>query len=176
MILSLVPYNDPVLSLPTHEVSDPLELKEFIENLRETLASLPSAIGLAAPQVGVQSAVFGMKVGTEAIAIFVNPRIIWTDSKIDVQREGCMSFPQTNVPVARPSKIKVIYQDELGNEHDEDLDGLACRVFLHEYQHLCGITILDHVTPDQKEKILLAQARRIKRQERRLKSSPNKSV
>ena len=43
------------------------------------------------------------------------------------------------INVNRPNRIVVKYEDEDEKEHKIKLDGLAARVFQHEFDHLEGI-------------------------------------
>ena len=43
----------------------------------------------------------------------------------------------------RPNRIVVKYEDEDKKDHKIKLDGLAARVFLHEYDHLQGIVFTE---------------------------------
>ena len=54
--------------------------------------------------------------------------------------EGCLSFPELWMKVKRPAGVVVRYQDVTGKEIEDTLMGLQSRVFLHEYDHLIGIT------------------------------------
>ena len=98
-----------------------------------------NGIGLAATQVGLDIRLFVTKVNGEYTA-FHNPELIdFSDEMVDFD-EGCLSFPGESIIVSRPEEIKVRYQDYLGNVKKKTLNGLAARVWLHEYDHLEGIT------------------------------------
>ena len=65
-------------------------------------------------------------------------------------REGCLSLPDMNEEVVRPSKITVNYLDENFVEHEEEFDGIKARVIQHEYDHLEGKVYVDRVAPMRK--------------------------
>ena len=53
--------------------------------------------------------------------------------------EGCLSYPELFLKIKRPDKIIVKYEDEDKKIHKLKLQGLASRVFQHEYDHMEGI-------------------------------------
>ena len=63
-------------------------------------------------------------------------------------------------PVSRPVSIGVEYYDADWNLVEEHLDGLAARIVLHEYDHLDGIMIPDHI-PATKRMLLHGKLRDI---------------
>ncbi len=96
-------------------------------------------IGLAAPQVGVLKRIFIMGNPEELIAC-INPKVVELSEEREVSQEGCLSFPNLWLNVKRPNKVKVTYQTVSGEEVQAELDGLHARVFLHEFDHLMGVT------------------------------------
>ena len=48
--------------------------------------------------------------------------------------------------VSRQPKITIEYQDENFTLHKETLEGLAARVFQHEYDHIEGILFTDKLS------------------------------
>jgi peptide deformylase len=61
--------------------------------------------------------------------------------------EGCLSFKDLFLYVERPKTIKVEYQDFNGNKRQAMFTGLTARCFLHELDHMNGITYHSHVKP-----------------------------
>jgi|688.fasta_scaffold16299_5 peptide deformylase len=96
-------------------------------------------IGLAAPQCGVLKRIFIMGNPEELVAC-INPKVVELSEDREVSQEGCLSFPNLWLNVKRPGKVKVTYQTVTGEEVEAELDGLHARVFLHEFDHLMGIT------------------------------------
>jgi peptide deformylase len=101
-----------------------------------------NGIGLAAPQIGVSRRLFVMEIDQIQRACF-NPEI--TDSSADLTEyiEGCLSFPQDECKIKRPSAVSVRYQNVQGTWIEEQLQGLEARCFQHELDHLDGITMHD---------------------------------
>jgi peptide deformylase len=159
-VIPLIPYDDPRLSQPCLPVDGPVD--DLVQDLRDTVNAYPTGIGLAASQLGVLKQVFVLKIGTVP-SVVINPVILWEGGQLETIKEGCLSFPGTGIEVARPVEIKVAYQDELGQPHDEELSGIKARCFLHETEHLRGTTILDHVKPGERETVLKALQRRLRR-------------
>lgn len=65
-------------------------------------------------------------------------------------REGCLSLPNLNEEVVRPSKIKIRYLDENFIQHEDEYDGIVSRVIQHEYDHLDGIVYVDRISSMRK--------------------------
>ena len=57
-----------------------------------------------------------------------------------------MSIPGIREAVVRPNEISVEYYNESWELVEERLIGVAARIVLHEYDHLDGIMITDHIT------------------------------
>ncbi|WP_147126330.1 peptide deformylase [Shimia ponticola] len=123
------------------------DLATLVEDMFETMYDAPGR-GLAAPQVGVLSRVFVMdatwKDGPGEPIALINPRITWASQDMAVLEEGCLSIPDTPRHVARPDKVRVVWQDLSGDWHEAGFDGFAAAVVQHESDHLDGRLILDH--------------------------------
>lgn len=75
--------------------------------------------------------------------VLVNPEIIKSSPDKEYGWEGCLSVPNKRVKVWRAKSVLVKYSDRIGQSRTVDLHGFAARIFLHEYDHLEGLTILD---------------------------------
>jgi peptide deformylase len=107
-------------------------------------------IGLASNQVGVPINVFiiGSQLMTEfktPKGIF-NPEILEYSEEHELEKEGCLSFPNLWLSIKRSKSIKVKYQDSQGMFHEKNLEGLDARCFQHEFDHLKGICFVDKVS------------------------------
>ena len=98
-------------------------------------------IGISANQIGIWERAFAMVRDLENNEVMVcfNPRIIKSYSEEVEMEEGCLSYPELFLNVKRPDKIVVKYEDEDKKIHKLKLQGLASRVFQHEYDHMEGI-------------------------------------
>ena len=96
-------------------------------------------VGLAAPQVGIKKRIFIMGNFTKLIAC-INPKIVSLSEDRKNDLEGCLSFPDLFMKVKRPTTAVVQYHTVSGELVERELTGFECRVFLHEYDHLIGVT------------------------------------
>ena len=98
-------------------------------------------IGISANQIGIWERAFAMVRDLENNEVMVcfNPRIIKSYSEEVEMEEGCLSYPELFLKIKRPDKIVVKYEDENKKIHKIKLQGLASRVFQHEYDHMEGI-------------------------------------
>jgi peptide deformylase len=96
-------------------------------------------VGLAAPQLGIKKRIFIMGNFTKLVAC-INPKIVSLSEDRGSDLEGCLSFPDLFMKVKRPSSAVVQYNTASGELVERELTGLECRVFLHEYDHLIGVT------------------------------------
>lgn len=166
MIYELVSSDDPILHEPVKPFVfggdiDPLELSS---NLFETMAA-KGGIGLSANQVGINTSVFVIGFDTVNISVF-NPEITHIMGKEILMPEGCLSFPGMFLYVKRTGSIRAKFQDATGKYHDEVYTGMTARVFLHEYDHMMGITMNKRVS---ELKWALAKKRKEKMNRRILK-------
>jgi peptide deformylase len=123
---------------------DPVQLeKDMIEHM---LAS--DGIGLAANQVGIRARVFtmGHRDNLSEATAFFNPIVVANTDSMDDLEEGCLSFPGIYVNIKRPKAIKARWQNSKGEPMEAEFDGYACKVFLHELDHLEGIVFQDRVS------------------------------
>lgn len=128
---------------------DPVEdFGDRLQNVVDTLlctAYFYEAEGLAAPQIGVLSRVFVVKINGEYKA-FVNPTIIDKNGKAK-ELEGCVSFPQAMARVERSEDIVVQAHDTSGEMFTLALDGMEAVCVQHETDHLDGILFIDRMSP-----------------------------
>ena len=96
-------------------------------------------VGLAAPQLGIKKRIFIMGNFTKLVAC-INPKIVSLSEERGSDLEGCLSFPDLFMKVKRPTTAVVQYYTVSGELVERELSGLECRVFLHEYDHLIGVT------------------------------------
>ena len=140
MILQLTPNTHPILHEKVKPCSHDLDRHEMSRILKENMGHY-NGIGLAANQIGIIERVFVMmlNIETEETITCYNPRIIKRYDNNVWCEEGCLSFPDEIINIQRPDRIVVKYEDEDKKEHKIKLDGLAARVFQHEFDHLEGI-------------------------------------
>lgn len=112
---------------------------KLAENLLE-LMSKEKGIGLSATQVGILKRVFAINVEDQIYDVCFNPKVIFLSDEVNIAFEGCLSFPGVSFSVERPTEIAVEYQRITGELIKINLKDLAARCFLHELDHLNGIT------------------------------------
>ena len=154
-ILPIRIYPDPVLRVRCHAVeSFDDELRKLVEDLLETMYAAPG-IGLAAPQVGVESrlCVVDLSVGerSEDVHVLANPRLVEKDGR-DEDIEGCLSLPDITEKVVRPFEIEIVAQDAYGEPVKVNAEGLLARAICHEMDHLDGILFTDRLRGLRKER------------------------
>ena len=144
MILKLTPNTHPILHERVKPCSDNLNRREISRILKENMIHY-EGIGLSANQIGIGERVFVMmlNIETEETITCFNPRIIKKYNDCGWFEEGCLSFPDEIINIQRPNRVVVKYEDEDKKDHKIKLDGLAARVFLHEFDHLEGIVFTE---------------------------------
>ena len=60
---------------------------------------------------------------------------------------------KTNFLWLKNLEIKIKYQDENFNIHEDSFDGIVARVIQHEYDHLEGVLFTDRISPFKKKLI-----------------------
>ena len=140
MNLELLKENDQQLL----EVSDLWDF-EFDGDPTELVTSMAKfmtangGVGLAAPQVGIKKRIFIMGNFMKLVAC-INPMIVTLSEDRFADLEGCLSFPDLFMKVKRPSSCVVQYYSTEGTKIERELTGMEARVFLHEFDHLMGVT------------------------------------
>ncbi len=162
MILPIVAYGDPVLRKVGEKITpDYPNLQELIANMKETMYNA-QGVGLAAPQIGKAIRLFVIDASPfaedEELSIrereqlknfnkvFINAQIVEEKGDDWAFNEGCLSIPDIREDVYRPEQVTFTYQDENFDTHTETLNGLAARVFQHEYDHIEGVLFTDKLS------------------------------
>lgn len=162
--LELIPERDPRLKEPCTNwdfVKDG-EPKDLVLAMGKIMMD-PNrpGIGLSANQVGVQKNVMIMGTDERLIAC-INPSVDELIGDKEIYLEGCLSFPELWLHVKRHPECIVTYQTVDGEiVKKKHMKGLEARVFLHEYDHLLGVTFDERV--QSKLSLELARKRRAKR-------------
>jgi peptide deformylase len=159
MIYPVTVYGDPVLRKKATPVEKDMEgLNEIISNMWETMYH-SDGVGLAAPQVGMSIRLFVVDASSGADEepslkdfkkVFINPEIASLAGEEWIMNEGCLSLPEIREDVKRPDVVRLKYQDENFEQHDEVFYGYAGRIIQHEYDHLEGKLFIDYLSPLRK--------------------------
>jgi peptide deformylase len=149
---------DPVLA----KVSEPVtsfdeSLSQLIDDMFVTM-EIASGVGLAAPQVDVDLAVFVYDcpdaAGERHVGHLVNPEIVSTSGPMDDGEEGCLSVPGPYHELARPSVATVRGVDKTGAPVEVTGTGFFARCLIHESEHLKGILYIDHLPRNRRRRVL----------------------
>ncbi|WP_455202843.1 peptide deformylase [Kaarinaea lacus] len=147
-----------VLTIPDPRLkqeSEPVErfdesLRDFVNDLEETMRSSPGGVGIAAPQVARFQRIVIVDVSSKpriknhGRLVLINPEITeWQG--MEKGREGCMSVPDYTGNVIRAKSIKLNACDEFGELHRYEFEAYEARAVQHEIDHLDGILFLDRL-------------------------------
>lgn len=133
------------------------KLVELVRNMFHTMHKA-NGIGLAAPQIGLDSALTVIDISKTdedtkyEPLILLNPKLIDSHGE-DEAEEGCLSIPYVRALVTRPEEVYLEYQDLDLNKKTIELEGLMARVAQHEIDHLNGILFIDHLNKDDRKSI-----------------------
>mgnify|MGYP001805965830 CR=1 FL=1 len=150
-ILEILKLPDPRLK----QVSEPVAqfdaaLRDFIADLEATRQAGPSAVGIAAPQVGYFQRIVIVDVSgrpktpNHGYLVLVNPEIVHWEGYA-VGREGCLSVPDYTGNVIRATALRLRAQDCAGQVHEFEMEGYEARAVQHEIDHLDGLLFVDRV-------------------------------
>jgi peptide deformylase len=148
---------DPVLHAPAREVTDfDADLAALIDDMFASLA-VAEGVGLAAPQIGVDLAVFVYDcpdgTGGRAVGHVVNPTIE-ASGPMDESEEGCLSVPGPYHDLARHSEATVHGVDKTGAPVTVQGSGYFARCLQHETDHLRGVLYIDHLPRNRRRRVL----------------------
>jgi peptide deformylase len=169
-VLPIAQLGHPIL----REVARPVEdlsnstVQDFMDNLLATLAAHPG-LGLAAPQVYESRRIIVISsrptprypdAAYLEPFILINPQLRETSEEIVKIWETCLSIPGIGGLVPRTHCVTIEYTNREGTNAEQELSGLAARVFLHELDHLNGLVFLDRL---ESTKDIISQEELLKR-------------
>jgi peptide deformylase len=129
------------------------EIETLIEQMFETMYA-NKGIGLAAVQVGKLIRLFITHVPKDAPRVFINPEMIETSVDLGSFEEGCLSIPEVNADVVRPTQVKVQAWNVKGRPFSMDADDMLARVIQHELDHLNGVLFIDRIDAKKRERLV----------------------
>ena len=162
-ILEIVKIGDEVLRekcAPVKEFDS--SLKMLTEAMFDELLEA-DGVGLAAPQIGIPQRFCVGDIRDGKRYVFINPEIVETSMEKGPYEEGCLSIPGVYHDVIRPLRVKIQARDANGKLFNLDADGMLARVIQHEYDHLDGKLFIDHLSEEEKNKMLKAYEKKQKR-------------
>ena len=162
MNLQIYLYGQPVLRKETLDIEKTYEeFEALVANMFETMYKA-EGVGLAAPQVGLPIRLFvidGDPLGEDfpeckgLKSVFSMHQLTAREGDKVTMEEGCLSLPGVQEGVTRYSVITIKYLDENFEEKEETFGGFAARIVQHEYDHLEGKVVIDHISPRRKQLI-----------------------
>ncbi len=172
MILPIVGYGSPVLKKIAKPINkDYKGLKQLIDDMWQTMYN-GRGVGLAAPQIGLDIRLFIVdseqlvreneddddeeekyRITKGVKKVFINPQIADETGEPWVYEEGCLSIPDIRVKILRKEIVTLKFLDENFQEQLEEFSEMNARIIQHEYDHLQGILLTDHMTPLKKSLI-----------------------
>src|SRR3989344_102234 len=158
------------------------QLNRMVKDMEVALAKQvnPQVVGLAAPQVGVDLAVFIIRPSESGkIEAFVNTEILKIEThnpqglkksepanpeglkkrkfeesrkkRKHVKLEGCLSIPKIWGTVDRAGKVLLKYRDINGKQKQKWFSGFKAIIIQHEVDHLNGILFTQRVLEQGKK-------------------------
>lgn len=112
------------------------EIKQLIQDLKDTLAIHPTGVGISAIQIGTPKKVCIIRHNGQ-IYTLINPTITRQRGNIDFI-EGCLSAPNKHKKVSRAQKVWCDYMDENGDFKQLAEGGLCSVIIQHELDHFNG--------------------------------------
>ncbi len=150
--MPVVIYGAPVLRKKSFDIDRKYDYSALSVNMMQTLKK-EKGVGLAAPQVGLLKNLFIIDTTPYENDIsevfekaYINPEILNYGEEESYFQEGCLSIPGIFEDLKRPSRVEVRYRDLEFKWHEELLEGIAARIFQHEYDHLQGILFIDKLS------------------------------
>lgn len=138
--MDLVTYPNPVLRMPTSQVSPGTDLTKIIAEMRAVM-QINGGIGIAAPQVGL------------SLDLFIAQDKVYINAVLSNLRgrcgrvEACLSIPGIRYLVMRPEQITVKAYNDKWELVEFEAEGLAARVICHESDHCRGVLFIDYIPP-----------------------------
>ena len=140
------------------------EIRKLIDDMAETMYAAPG-VGLAATQIAELIQLFIIDIADNEepsdLRVFINPEILESTGELTWQ-EGCLSFPGVTEEIDRAAKVRVRAQDRDGKWFELEAEGLLAIAIQHEFDHLQGLLMIDHMGPLKKR---LTHRKMIKRAE-----------
>ncbi len=147
-----------------HRVQQPVTA--YDEALRTLAADMvatmyaANGVGLAACQIGEDVAMFVFDCpdddGRRVAGVVCNPVLTLPEAenrRLDVDEEGCLSFPGAFVECARPDSASVVGTNLDGEPVEYAGTGLLARCLQHETDHTLGTVFGDRISDRNRKKL-----------------------
>ncbi|MEM0923352.1 MAG: peptide deformylase [Pseudomonadota bacterium] len=137
-------------------------IRALMDDMLETMYDAPG-IGLAAPQIGVNSRVIVMDCAPKAHEdeeapepeplCLANPEILRVSEETGVYEEGCLSIPEIYANVTRPVAVEVRFLNRDNAEETRGFEGIWATCVQHEIDHLNGRLFIDYLSSMRRQMI-----------------------
>jgi len=146
-VSKLLEPNNPALRARIESVSKDCNREKVKQDLIDSMEHY-QGVGLSANQIGIMERVFIMyeDVTVRKILTCFNPKILETSKEQILMDEGCLTYPGVWLKVKRPIAVLFEYEDEKGEKHQKEFQGLPSRIFQHEYDHMEGTDFTKRVS------------------------------
>ncbi|MBU0705764.1 peptide deformylase [Patescibacteria group bacterium] len=104
-----------------------------------------NGVGIAAPQVGMNTRIAHITINKTQVFTIINPEIIAKSKETEEDTEGCLSLPGKWGPVARAKELTLRFTDLTGKKRVMKFKDFEARIVQHEVDHLNGTLFIDHV-------------------------------
>ena len=142
-------YPAPILRTRADEISQITDEVRAVADRMLWLMSEAEGIGLAAPQVGLPWRLFVTRDPDDRHAeggqVIITPSLEIIDTTPVDESEGCLSLPEVDVTVRRPTAVRLRATNLDGDPIVDERDDHFARVYQHEYDHLEGVLIIDRM-------------------------------
>ena len=125
-----------ILSQKSETVENIDEVKDLIQDLKDTLHAIPDAKGLSAIQLGINKRICICSWGGDEV-LLINPVITRSRGEQEYL-EGCLSMPGVYKKVTRFQKVWCSYLDENGEQQEIAQGGRMSDIIQHELDHFEG--------------------------------------
>lgn len=137
--MTILPWTTATLFAPLEPIPPDYDVDKLIADLTHTMVAT-GVVGIAANQVGVPYRVCLLATAyptvPAAIIALINPEILGYAGTLDLEAEGCASFPDQWLTTLRHREV---YVRSVGRGREWFGPGRA-RIAQHEIDHLDGIT------------------------------------
>ena len=170
----------PILVYPNPRLRDgAAPVIDFDDRVRKLVADLATTmytvngIGLAATQIGEADQVFVVDIlngqppqkgrPSNQLLVAVNPKIWAIPGKVKRDAERCLSFPDAVELVTRPTSIILKAYTHRGKPYAMGCSGDLARAVQHEFDHLEGKLLIDHMSKKRVRDLKRHAASRVRR-------------
>src|SRR4051812_20914221 len=112
-------------------------------------------IGITAPHMGVLKRLIVLQIdSTKPYMAYDNPRVVWSSQETIRHQEGSVSMPGVTEEIERPARVRVVYRDLGGTEHEEAAEGFFAVCLPHEIDQLDGIFWIDRLSRLKRDRVV----------------------